>query len=412
MKLLLIVLLIPFSLMAEVCEKDTSLDWILGEIELNHPKIILSRLNLEKVEADRIEAGKFINPEVEHFSVWGKEFAGVKSYQNESRLWFTLQLAGKRGKGLSAWAKQYDMAKHEELMLKQSLLKDLWINFFRIHQIIKETNVRQALILKLNKVITRYKERRYLTKDQKLELQIFTMVVNKLSLSLHHLDREKTDILSFFREITAFRCPITKIAAEEKSIQWPDESSLKNLGSIEPLNVELAKLKIETSQAQLRLADSKKVPNLRFSPVVQNYINDEVNNTMAGLAFVMPLPIFDTNQSERIKLHLENKFSQRNLEVTKNKEEHYFQIKLNKYLNGLSILNDMNLVDDGVKIFEELGSTFAEGKLTISNIVEFCRQLDESLQYYHYSEAVLMRDLIEIYEQKGKLSAQTLQQLI
>jgi hypothetical protein len=412
MRKLFLLVLITTELFAQTCDPETNLQWILSETEASHPRLILERMNVQRIEASKAEAGKRINPEFEHFSVWGKEFGGVQAYQNETRLWFTLQLAGKRNKSLDAWAKQTEMAKHEEEMLRQSLLKDLWLNFFRMHQINAEVNVKKTLIEKLEKILARYKQRKFLSPDQSLEERIFTMVVDNFSLTLNELERERLNILSFFREITGFQCAITKINLEDSKIKWPKLNELKALDSLDTQNVKLAQFDLEFSQAQLTLADSKKTPNLRLSPVIQNYINDDVNNTMAGVSFVIPIPIFETNQTERVQSLLKQKYAENRLEVIKSKEDYFFETKLKKYERGLSVLNEIQVIDESLKRFKSLSNSFGEGKITITNIVEFCRQLEEILKRYHAGEAILMNDLLDILEQRGKLDKLTLEHLL
>lgn len=400
------------SAWAQVCAPETTLSWILEETELSHPKFILQRLSLEKLKAAKSEAGKIINPELEHFSVWGKEFGGFHAYQNETRLWFTLQLASKRQKSLDAWSRQTDMALQEEVMLRQALLKDLWINFFRMHQISEALNAKNILIGRLNKILSKYKQRKFLTPDQTLEERIFTMVVDNFSLSLAQLERERIDILEFFREVTAFKCPITKIDLEESKMKWPNIDALKKLNTFEALNVQFAQLDLEFSKAKFNLAEAKKMPNLRLSPVVQNYINDDVSNTMAGISFVMPLPFFDRNQSERTQNFLDQKYAERRLDLTKTREDFYFEAKIKKYSLGSSVLQEIDVIQESLSRFKSLGDAFSEGKLSISNIVEFCRQLDEIIERYHKGESVLMMDLMDIFEQRGRLDRQTLENLL
>ncbi len=412
MKFFLFLLLFPFQLFSQTCSEATSLDWILSEFDSYHPRLLIERLNLDKIKAGEAEAGKIINPELEHFSVWGKEFGGVRAYQNESRLWFTLQLSNKRKKSLAAWARETSMAQEEVNLLKQALLKDLWLNFFRLHQIYKEVDIKKTLIRKLEKVVAGYRSRKFLSPDQQLEQRIFIMVVDNFDLTLDQLERERIDILGFFREITGFKCPIRSINSEGSEINWPTSDSIKSLKDKEILNLKLAESSLELTRSRTILAESRKIPNLRLSPVVQNYINDEVNNTMAGVSFVFPLPVFDRNQSERLQSALDEKYAQKKVEVTRSREEFLFESTLEKYVKGLRGLKEIVVIDQSVQTFEKLGNAFSEGKISISNIVDFCRQLDEILLRFHHGETLLMKDLMSLYEQRGLLNKATFEKLL
>ncbi len=411
-KIIFLFIALSASAMAEVCAPETTLSWILQEVETHHPRIILSRLTLEKLQAAKSEAGKMINPELEHFSVWGREFGNVPAYQNESRLWFTLQLASKRSKSLEAWSRQTDMARQEEMMLRQTLLKDLWLNFFRMHQISEEINVKKTLINRLDRILGQYKKRKFLTPDQSLEERIFTMVVDNFTLTLSQLERERIDILEFFREVTGFNCPVTKISLEDSKMKWPSASELEKLSENESVNVAYARFDLEFSKAKFTLAEAKKVPNLRLTPVVQNYINHNVSNTMSGFAFVMPIPFFDRNLTERTQNILDQKYAEKRLELTKTKDEFYFDAKLKKYSLGTAVLQEIDVIEESLSRFKSLGDAFLEGKLSISNIVEFCRQLDEILNRYHKGESILMGDLLDLLEQRGKLNRTALENLL
>ena len=394
------------------CDAETPLDWILNEADTNHPRILLERLNLDKVAANEAEAGKRINPELEHFSVWGKEFGSVNVYMNESRLWFTIQLANKRQKKLTEWARDLDMAKHDEVMLRQSLLKDLWLNFFRIHQINEEIEMKNILIGQLNTILNQYQKRKFLSPDQSLEERIFTMVVDNLSLTLNQLNRERLTILSFFREITGYKCHITKIALEANHIKWPSLDSIKKLNESDYLQIQKVQYELDLNLAQVNVANAKGTPDLRLTPVIQSFGDKDVFHSAYGLAFVLPLAIFDRNQSDRAKTLLTQKYTEKRLEITKSKEEHFFDFKMQEYKNSLVVLNEVEVIDASLKRFKNVSQAYIEGKLSISNIVEFCRQLDEIQHRYHQGESILMTTLMELYSQRGKLDHKMLENLL
>lgn len=397
---------------AQTCEEETSLKWILQEAQNHDPRILLERLNVEKILASKKDAQKFINPELEHFSVWGKEFEPGQVYMNESRLWFTLQLSNKRNKKLSEWSKDKTLALHEQEMLKQSLLKDLWLNFFRIHQINDEITLKKSLITKLDKILAQYRKRKFLSPDQSLEERIFTMVVDNFTLSLNQIERERLSILFFFKEITAFQCEIKKIVSEGEKIRWPNIDHLEKLSEQSSLRLKQAELTFELAKAQATVADAKTISDLRLSPVVQNYKSTEKNNYMYGVAFTFPLPLFDRNQSDRERTFLSQKYAEKNVDLTRLREQNQFDFKLMKYKTGLSLLNEVEVIDQSLTKFKNVNESFAEGKLSISNIVEFCRQLDEMMHKYHVGESILMNDLMEIYEQRGNVDAAVFEQLI
>ena len=90
----------------------------------------------------------------------------------------------------------------------------------------------------------------------------------------------------------------------------------------------------------------------------------------------------------------------------------YFEAKIKKYSLGTSVLQEVDVIQESLNRFKSLGDAFSEGKLSISNIVEFCRQLDEIVERYHRGESILMTDLMDILEQRGKLDRQTLENLL
>jgi hypothetical protein len=304
------------------------------------------------------------------------------------------------------------MVKQEEILLRQALLKDLWLNFFRLHQIYKELSVKKIIISKLQKVLVNYNARKFLSPDMRLEERIFSMVTKNFSLVQDLLERERIGILSFFTEITSYKCPISKIKSEDTDINWPKLNRLSALTQIEPLPLKLAQSEFEFAESQIRLAESRKVPLLRFGPVTQSFVNDEVNNTMSGIAFVMPLPFFDRNQTQRLQTLLDQRYAGRRVEVTKLKEDFIFETNLKKYKSGLAVLTQVGEIDRSLEVMEKLASSFSEGKVSIPNIVEFCRQLDDLVSRYHGGESALMRDLLDLYEQRGLLSKETLQEML
>lgn len=412
MKLLLTVIFVSCSALASECPSRPSLRWVMSEFEGRHPRLILQQLATNKVRAQEAEAGKKLNPELEHFSVWGKEFAGVRAYQNETRLWFTLQLSNKRGKRLEAWASEYQLAQHEERQLAQALLKDVWLNFFRLHQINQELHVKGRLIAKIRAILKSYDGRRYLSNDQQLEESIFSMVVRNFELGLVGLKRERLDTLGFLRDVTGNQCALEGIEAEEDDIKWPEVPQLRDLAQAEPLNLKLARLNADFAAKSTLVADAAAVPNLRLSPVFQSYVNGEVNNLMAGLSFVIPIPVFDANRSERSKALLVKSHAERMVEVTRVREAFQWEENLLKYGLGREVLLRSETVEQNLAVFDRARAAYGDGKLTLSNLVEFCRQLDELVSIHHRNESSLIRDLLNLYEQKDSLNRGTLEALL
>ena len=76
------------------------------------------------------------------------------------------------------------------------------------------------------------------------------------------------------------------------------------------------------------------------------------------------------------------------------------------------MLNEIEVIDASLKRFKNVSQAYIEGKLSISNIVEFCRQLDEIQHRYHQGESVLMTTLMELYQQRGKLDHKMLENLL
>ncbi len=403
-----------FSLnsIAEDCPPITEVRWLLKEVEETHPQLLFKRLQLDQQKAREFDARKIINPELEHFSVWGREFEPKTVYMNETRLWFTLQLANKRQGRINEWEKNLSLQKYEEILLKQALLKDLWLNFFRLHQIHEEVKIKSQIISKLEIILSQYEKRKALSPDQSMEDQIIRMVVDNFELSRSFLKKEELGIFEFLKEVTGYQCQIKKISAQEDTIRWP---SIHHLKDTDPLDMTLSKLagfELDLIKSSAILAEKKAVPDLRMAPVFQNYQTGNQNVYTGGVSFVFPLAIFDRNQSERLSTTYQKAWAEKKLEISKLKENQRLIFSTEKYKSGLSVLREVELIEKSLSRFESVEKWFKQGKISISNIVEFCRQLDEIMKNYHYGETLLMNDLLEIYELKGIINSENLTKLI
>jgi hypothetical protein len=410
--ILLSIISLSTTLHAEECYDTTPIKWLLKEVEEVHPGLLLKRLSLDQAVAREHEAKKIINPEIEHFSVIGREFEPKKVYMNETRLWFTLQLAGKRKGKTLEWEKSVELEQYEEWILKQAVLKDLWVNFFRLHQIHEEIKVKKKLISKLETILDQYQKRRALSPDQMMEERIIKMVVDNFELSNNVLSREKLSIFEFLKEVTGHQCKIVKISAQEDSIKWPSAIDVKSQTNQQLVLSKLASIELSLNRAQEALAEKKAIPDIRIAPLIQNYQTESLNVYTGGLSFVFPLAIFDRNQSERLQTKLKSGWSEKRVELQRKKEEQQLIFKIEKYESGLSVLKEIDVIEESLKRFESVQVWFQEGKISISNVVEYCRQLDEIMRNYHLGENMLMSDLMGIYELRGSITTENLLKMI
>lgn len=405
--------LIPFTnLHAQECEEATTLNWLVAEIENSHPKLLFQRLALDQVRSKEYEAKKIINPELEHFSAWGREFEPKTVYMNETRLWFTWQLAGKRGGRIKEWEKSLGTVEFEEALLKQAILKDVWLNFFRLHQIHDEIKLKTRIAQKLQGILQQYQSRKALSPDQIIEKKIIMMVEDNFLLSSNLLNKEKLEIFELLKEVTGYKCAINKIEYEEKSIHWPSLNSISNTQNEELILSKRANLQADYLKAKFDLAEKKSIPDLRIAPVAQNYQSGNVNVYTYGLSFVFPIPFFDRNQTDRISSKLEMEWGKKQIELAQKKGTEQLQFKLNQYQTNISVLKKVELIENSLEEVESLKKWYQTGRLTLSNIVEFCRQLDETSKNFHIGETILMNNLLDILELQGKINSQQLMSLI
>jgi hypothetical protein len=410
--LILFLLFISFNSFAEDCTPVTPIRWLLKEVEDTHPQLLIKRLQLDQLEAGEFEAKKIINPELEHFSVWGREFEPETVYMNETRLWFTLQLANKRKAKIDEWEKNLSLQTFEEILLKQALLKDLWLNFFRLHQIHEELKIKSKIISKLDVILSQYQRRKVLSPDQSMEERIIKMVVDNFELSASFLKKEELGIFEFLKEVTGYQCPISKISSQEDTIKWPKMGDLENLNPDEMILSRLASFELDLIKSSSLLAEKKAIPDIRLAPVFQNYQSGGQDVYTGGFSFVFPIAIFDRNQTERLSTTYQKAWAEKKVELSRTKENQRLLFFSEKYKSGLNVLKEVEVIENSLSKFESVESWFKQGKISISNIVEFCRQLDEITKNYHHGESLLMNDLLQIYELKGNIKTESLTKLL
>jgi len=105
-------------------------------------------------------------------------------------------------------------------------------------------------------------------------------------------------------------------------------------------------------------------------------------------------------------------WAEKKLELSRTKEQQRLLFFTEKYKSGLTVLKEVEVIENSLAKFESVESWFKQGKISISNIVEFCRQLDEITKNYHHGESLLMNDLLQIYELKGNIKTETLTRLL
>jgi len=392
----LIVFLFTLAAHGATCTQAYTPKDLYGRILGSEIHLALQELRIAAGDGLITDARKIFNPDLEHFTTTGDQF-GQHNVTSESRIWFHLQLNGKRDKKARVLEVDQQMGKVERDRLALGVKREVILGLLRYKQVLQEMRSVKNLQSAVGNFIERYQDVKFLSPEQKVEVGALRISQRDLSLRMAELENEDGLLRRFFQRAMRENCEVTITGVDAgKENAWPDLRQY-DYRPDQSVEFQLDRLSLQKSQYVFDREESRKVPDVKLSPVWQSNRlgNNEYN--LFGASIILPLPFTDRNQGLRDSARVDVRRSELELDFKRIQRQKEFAFRKESYTRLRSKLDG----DGGLGLYtdnlESYAGMFRRGLISISSFLSYKRELLLLMVEVHQVEATLTEHMVELY---------------
>jgi outer membrane protein TolC len=398
----LIIFLSPTFVFPNSCEILNSTRTILECALINHPDLRQGTVKLEATKSLESIARQRPNPEVNSQTVWATT-NGNPYFYTEYNFAHTFELGGKRDSRIQKAKSEVILEKANNLGIKEKVYLSTLLSLYRIRQLRAELDIIVDAIKSFSKIRSQYTNRPRLNPEQRANLKIFEIaesnyrmrhvpIVSEIDYHLKKLEYSLgKKIMPTIRELPIIR----------KS--WPELSKSLNNESQNGYTVKLAEANVSLANSELSLSQSNAWPDLKIGPTfeLQNSIGQ--NFTAYGFNFILPLPFYHRNESQKYFATLEIQKNKIALEARRKESIDEKEFYSKRYITATLALKSSPSLADLARNHQEIEKLFEQGLIPGNLVIEIHRQIHDFIKTFNEQETTAAESLTRVYMLEEKL---------
>jgi cobalt-zinc-cadmium efflux system outer membrane protein len=366
-----------------------------------HPIVRRNQSQLEVTKALSEVAEISPNPRIAT-KFLSDESKGTGINSIETSLSFPLETGGKKRSRLSfakakIFKKKIDINRDTENIKIDTLLK-----LHRLRQIEIEKHALLKTLTSFRKVIKKLKKLSRLSAQQEGSLALFEIAANEISFDNSVLYEEERSLEHYFHIATGHSlAEITPFFPRVKG-HWPsiknEYASIKN-----SLEVKSYLAQEAVGETSLSLERSKGWSNIHVGPSFNLNKSETESSKSIGLSVRFDLPLFHTNDGERIYAKKVLAMAQRDTQfiLSQNKHERTEQVRV--YRSSVSVLKNTMNVDKVNLKYNRIQKLYLRGVISKSVFMESQKQKNSYIKNRHEREMSALSSLWSIYRIDGNV---------
>ena len=398
MKLILSVLVLMASISGhtqETCPEPNSLNDILDCLKDKHQLIQLKDLEV-KATSDLDKAyGQRPNPILDVQTVHAKD-----ARQTQIILSQELDLGGKREALRKKGSLIHETKKNELRLTKDQIIEEVLLNIHHLIHLNETLEVNREVSQSLTDVMTALKKRPALTPEQEASLLNFRLQQAEVNNIISLQEDQEEEILLFFYLNGGYKKE--NVLRVMQGHHHPLEINKSN----ENLSLNLQRLGLETQLAKEELEFQKAIPweGISIGPMFMDDKIDGFSEKLYGVAFTIPIPIWQTNKAGKAVATINLSNTQTQFNLMKRKED-LQKDSLSGRIEGLQItLKKLPSSNELLKTHQRIEKLYSQGLITPTSFLESHRIWRDVISSKLELEEKILRLSIEYYRLSGKLS--------
>ncbi len=379
----------------ESCPVPNTLNDILECLKDKHQLIRLKSLNVQSTQDLSKVMGQTPNPILDVQTVHSGN-----NRQTQIILGQELDLGGKLRALRAKGSLIHQMNQNELAVTKEDVIEEVLLSLHHLMHLNETLGVNREINSSLGSVVNTLKRRPALNPEQEASLLNFKLQQAELNNIMSLLLDQEEEILLFFTINGGYKKEdILKVM---KNHYHP----LEVIRTSENLSLNLERLGLEAKMAEKELDLQKAVPwqGISIGPMFMDDKMEVTSEKLYGVAFTMPIPIWQTNTAGKAMASIQYKNTNTQYSLFKKKEEFQKDSFLNR-IDGLKTTLE-KLPDEGelFKNHQKIERLYTQGLITPTSFLDSHRIWRDVVSSKLELEEKILQLSINYYRLTGKLN--------
>lgn len=379
------------------CPPFASPQNVLACVQRNHPDVLRAEAEAANLDAFDAFARQRPNPELDAEAVSNSE-EDEAALSAEASYLHTFELGGKRRHRLDRAKAQKEAVLARVQKTREEVTLSAVLNLYRLRHLQDELHAVEEAQNTFGTIIGQYKNRRQLSPEQQVSLNVFLLAQSDYTLRKSRLLQEQRALKRYFDLATGADFPTILKALPEPKTAWPGLTAAPPIAGA--LRKE-AQADLALAQAELALADSDARPDLKLGPKVGMESGRGRKNRSLGGALSLDLPLYQQNQGARALARTEARRAEVNLAQRDRELSTQWQTWFEVYQDAVASLRGMPSLEQMEKKHQGMESLFERGLVQSALVIEAHRQMTDFAESLNAQELRALEALWSIYVLEG-----------
>lgn len=380
------------------CPPFASPQDVLVCVRKNHPDVLRAEAEAANLDAYDAFARQRPNPELDAEAVSNSE-EDEAALSAEASYLHTFELGGKRRHRLDRAKAQKEAVLARVQKTREEVTLSAVLNLYRLRHLQDELHAVEEAQNTFSTIVGQYKNRRQLSPEQQVSLNVFLLAQSDYSLRKSRLLQEQRALKRYFDLATGadFRTILKTLPAPKAA--WPGLAATPSIAGA--LRKE-AQADLALAQAELALADSDARPDLKLGPKAGMESGRGRKNRSLGGALSLDLPLYQQNQGARALARTEARRAEVNLAQRDRELSAQWQTWFEVYQDAVVSLRGMPSLEQMEKKHQGMESLFERGLVQSALVIEAHRQMTDFAESLNAQELRALEALWSIYILQGR----------
>lgn len=398
---LLLSLLSSLTAAAETsCPPPKAYQDLVACAEARSPEVQGAELELERSKAQVGAAGQWQNPELSAETFRGK-FAGERREETDVSLGIPIEVGGRISARTSVAKGGVAVAEAKLYEAKAKVRSQIFLKLHRLRQVIHEQQIADEAIGTFSKLVTQYARRPGLSPEQQVSLSVFRLSRSDYDLKRSSAADEIVTLDSFFKLNLGLSAEQVKATLPQSPKTWPKLNPPKETRPSPQQQILQAEL--ETSRAELSLAQSESWPTLTVGPSIKILSEGGQSDSLMGVNVSLPIPVFNLNGGARSAANAAVRVSETRRQVGLREQELKREELRKIYEQAVKSLEGSISHNEIEKRHLESERLFTKGVVPSSLVIEAHRTSFDLEKTRHEREITAFQALLDLYTLDGTI---------
>lgn len=382
------------------CAIPKSYQDLVACAEARSLEIQSAKLETERAQAQVRAAGQWQNPEISAETFQGK-FAGERRSETDVALSIPVELGGKISARTAVANGGVAVSEAKLFEVRAKVRAQTLLKLHRLRQVIHERQIADEAIDTFSKMVKQYARRPGLSPEQQVSLSVFRLSRSDYDLKRSSAADEIVSLDSFFKLNLGLSSEQIISALPQSPKHWPKLSAPKQMQTSPQLQILQAEL--ETSKAELSLAQREAWPTLRLGPSMKLLEEGGQSDSLLGVNLSFPIPIFNANGGARAAASAAVRISDTKKQLGTRELELKREELTRIYEQAVKALEGSVSHEEIERRHAESEVLFTKGVISSSLVIEAHRTSFDLERTRHEREITALSALLDLYTLDGDI---------